>query len=313
MKDYIVRGTDSTKSFRFFAANTTQTVNEAVKSHGTSPVVSAALGRTMTGAAMMGQMLKNPSDRVSISIKGDGPIQGIIVEANAMGHVKGYPHVPVVDIPNNEQGKLDVRNAIGNAVMTIVKDLGLKEPYVGQVAMLSGEIAEDLTYYFATSEQTNSVVILGVLVDVDYSIRQAGGIIIQVLPDAQDEAITALENKLGEFTALTTYLDQGKTVEEVVEMLLGEVDFMQKTDVAFKCDCSRSRMEKGLISLGKKELTEILEDEQEDLELVCHFCSEKYDFNKQDIKEVIEAIEEMTEEEIEEAEEQVVEIEFVQE
>lgn len=292
MADYIVRGIDSTKSFRFFGANTTQTVNEAVKSHGTSPVVSAALGRTMTGAAMMGNMCKSPNDRVSISIKGDGPIGGIIVEADNMGNVKGYPYNSIVDIPNNEQGKLDVRNAIGNAVMTIMKDIGLKEPYIGQTAMLSGEIAEDLTYYFATSEQTNSVVVLGVLVDVDYSIKQAGGIIIQVLPNAQDEAITALENKLAEFTSLTAYLEEGKTVEQVIEMLLGEVDFMQKTDVAFKCDCSRERMERGLISLGSKELTEIAEDEQEDLEIVCHFCNNKYAFDKQAIKELVDSLEE---------------------
>ncbi|MEG0353256.1 MAG: Hsp33 family molecular chaperone HslO, partial [Cellulosilyticaceae bacterium] len=290
MADYIVRGIDSTKSFRFFGANTTESVNEAVKSHGTSPVVSAALGRTMTGAAMMGNMCKSPSDRVSISIKGDGPIGGIIVEADAMGNVKGYPYNSVVDIPNNAQGKLDVRNAIGNAVMTIMKDIGLKEPYIGQTAMLSGEIAEDLTYYFATSEQTNSVVVLGVLVDVDYSIKQAGGIIIQVLPGAQDEAITELENKLAEFTSLTAYLEEGKTVEEVIEMLLGEVDFMQKTDVAFKCDCSRERMERGLISLGSKELTEIAEDEEESLEIVCHFCNNKYDFDKQAIKELVDSL-----------------------
>lgn len=290
MKDYIVRGTDNTKSFRFFATNTTQTVNEAVKSHGTSPVVSAALGRTMTGAVMMGNMFKNPSDRVSISIKGDGPIQGIVVEADALGNVKGYPYQPVVDIPKREDGKLDVRNAIGNALMIVMKDIGLKEPYVGQVAMLSGEIAEDLAYYFATSEQTNSVVILGVLVDVDYSIKQAGGIIIQVLPDAKDEAIDALEKKLGEFTSLTSCLEEGKSVEEVIEMLLGPVDFMEKTDVAFKCDCSRDRMERGLISLGKQDLTEILEDEQEDLELVCHFCNNKYAFDKHDIRDIIESI-----------------------
>lgn len=290
MTDYIVRGIDSTKSFRFFGANTTQTVNEAVKNHGTSPVVSAALGRTMTGAAMMANMLKKADDRVGISIKGDGPIGGIIVEADAAGNVKGYPYESIVDIPNNAQGKLDVRNAIGNAVMTIMKDTGLKEPYMGQIAMLSGEIAEDLTYYFATSEQTNSVVVLGVLVDVDYSIKQAGGIIIQVLPEAKDEAITALENKLGEFTSLTTCLESGQTVEEVIEMLLGDVDFMQKTEVRFKCDCSRSRMERGLISLGKKELTEIVEDGQEDLELVCHFCNSKYTFDKADIKEVVDSL-----------------------
>ncbi|MGL6174578.1 MAG: Hsp33 family molecular chaperone HslO [Cellulosilyticaceae bacterium] len=290
MTDYIVRGIDQTKSFRFFATNTTNTVNQAVKNHGASPVVAAALGRTMTGAVMMGNMFKNPNDRVSISIKGDGPIQGIVVEADAMGHVKGYPYQPIVDIPKAENGKLDVRSAIGNALMIVMKDIGLKEPYVGQVAMLSGEIAEDLAYYFATSEQTNSVVALGVLVDVDYSIKQAGGIIIQVLPDAQEEAIVALEEKLKEFTSITACLEEGKTVEQIIEMLLGEVDFMEKTDVSFKCDCARERMERGLISLGLEELKEIVEDEQEDLELVCHFCNNKYAFDKQAIKEIIDSL-----------------------
>lgn len=290
MSDYIIRGTDKEKNFRFFGANTKQMVNTAVTSHGASPVVAAALGRTLIGASMMGAMLKNDNDRVGISIKGDGPIQGIVVEADAKGNVKGYPYVSVVDIPLNEMGKLDVRNAIGNAVMTVVKDIGLKEPYVGQVAMLSGEVAEDLTYYFATSEQTNSLVILGVLVDRDYTIKQAGGIIVQVLPDAKDEAITALEERIKSFGSFTTYLDEGDTVEQIMTRLLGEIDVMEQTSVAFKCDCSRERMERGLMTLGKSELNEIAEDEEPEVELVCHFCNKKYNFTKEEINTLVESL-----------------------
>lgn len=289
MKDYMIRGTDKEKNFRFFGADTKNMIRTACEKHQTTPVVSAALGRTMTGAAMMGCMLKRDTDRVSISIKGDGPIGGVVVEADGKGYVKGYPYESQVDIPNRSDGKLDVAGAIGNAMMTVIKDLGLKEPYTGQVAMLSGEIAEDLTFYFAVSEQTNSVVILGVLIDVDYTIKQSGGIIIQVLPGAKDEAITDLENKLKDFTSITTYLDRGEKVEEIIKRLLEDIEIMEKQEVAFKCDCSKYRMERGLISIGKKELEEITQEE-ETIELVCHFCNEKYYFSKDEIEEIIKAL-----------------------
>ncbi|MEF9960427.1 MAG: Hsp33 family molecular chaperone HslO [Niameybacter sp.] len=291
MENYIVRGTDRNRQFRFFGANTTGIVNVATSHHGTSPVVSAALGRTMTGALMMGAMLKNDSDRVCVMIRGDGPIQGITVEADAKGNVKGYPHQAVVDIPQKENGKLDVSGAIGNAVMTVTKDIGMKEPYTGQVAMLSGEIAEDFSFYFAVSEQTNTVVILGVLIERDYSIKQAGGIIIQVLPDATDEAISEIEARLKSFTSLTQCMEEGKSIEDVIKMLLGDdIDIMDKTDARFYCDCSKERMERALISLGKQELTNIANDEQEDLELVCHFCNTKYAFDKKAIKEIVDEL-----------------------
>lgn len=286
MQDYIIRGTDKERNFRFFGANTKHMIKTACENHQTTPVVSAALGRTMTGAAMMGLMLKRDSDRVSISIKGDGPIGGIIVEADGNGNTKGYPYQAQVDIPNKPDGKLDVSGAIGNAMMTVIKDLGLKEPYTGQVAMLSGEIAEDFTFYFAVSEQTNSLVILGVLVDIDYSIKQAGGIIIQVLPDAKDEAITELENKLKDFTSLTTYLDAGETIEQIINRLLEDIEIMEKTEVDFKCDCSKERMERGLISIGKKELDEIIAQE-ETIELVCHFCNHKYYFPRSEVQKIV--------------------------
>ncbi len=287
MKDYMIRGMDKERNFRFFGVNTKNMVKTACENHQTTPVVSAALGRTMTGAAMMARMLKRDTDRVSILIKGDGPIGGIIVEANGLGHVKGYPYQAQVDIPNKPDGKLDVSGAIGNAVMTVIKDMGLKEPYTGQVAMLSGEIADDLTFYFAVSEQTNSLVILGVLVDVDYSIKQSGGIIIQVLPDAKDEAITELESKVKDFESMTRYLDEGQTIEEIMGRLLEDIDIMEKIEVDFKCDCSKYRMERGLISIGKQELEEIIEQE-ENIELVCHFCNHKYDFARDEIKKIVE-------------------------
>ncbi len=291
MTDYIVRGTDKEKNFRFFAANTTTLVKYAVEQHGTSPVVAAALGRTMTGTLMMGAMLKNDQDRVSVSIRGDGPVQGIFVEANAKGEVKGYPVQPVVDLPLNEKGKLDVRTAIGNAVMTVTKDIGLKEPYVGQIAMLSGEVAEDFTDYFAISEQINSLVALGVLADSKELIKQSGGLIIQVLPNATDEAISALEERLKGFTAMTTYMEEGKSVEDIVYMLLGEdAEIMDRMPAHFKCDCSRARMESGLISLGRTELQNIVEDNQDDVEIVCHFCNQKYDFDKSAIQDILEEL-----------------------
>ncbi len=288
-KDYMLRGTDKNRNFRFFGANTKELVDTACKKHNTSAVAAAALGRTLTGAAMMGSMLKRDSDRVSIIIKGDGPLGGIIVEANGMGEVKGYVYNPDVELPLNDIGKLDVANAVGNAVMTVMKDLGMKEPYSGQVPMLSGEIAEDISFYFAVSEQTNSAVMLGVLVDVDYSIKQAGGIIIQVLPDAEDDAITKLEAKIKEFTSLTQALEKGQSIEYVLERLLGEIEIMDKTPVTFNCDCCKERMERALISIGKKDLAEIA-NEDEKAELVCPFCNHKYQFDKKELEELIEQI-----------------------
>lgn len=283
--DYMVRGIDIGSNFRFFGANTTHLVDVACQKHQTTPVASAALGRTLTANLMMGGMLKNPDDRVSIIIKGDGPIGGIITEANGDGQVKGYVYNPQIESHLNYLGKLDVGGAVGNANMTVVKDLGMKEPYSGQVPMLTGEIAEDLTYYFAVSEQTNSVVILGVLVDVDYSIKQAGGVIIQVLPDAKDEAIDALEEKLKDFGTLTERMEKGQSIEYVIEQLLGRVEYMDTMPVAFHCDCNKDRMERALISVGKKDLAEIIEEDGQ-AELVCPFCNDKYVFDKGELEDI---------------------------
>lgn len=287
--DYMVRGIDAGSNFRFFGANTTHLVNEACAKHQTSPVASAALGRTLTANLMMGGMLKNDDDRVSIIIKGDGPIGGVITEANGHGEVKGYVYNPQCESHLNYLGKLDVGGAIGNANMTVVKDLGMKEPYSGQVPMLTGEIAEDLTYYFFASEQTNSVVILGVLVDRDYSIKQAGGIIIQVLPDATEEAISALEEKIKDFGNLTDRMEKGQSIEFVIEYLLGKVEYMDSMAVSFSCDCNKDRMERALISVGKKDLEEIMEEDGQ-AELVCPFCNDKYLFGKEELKDIIDSL-----------------------
>lgn len=282
----MVRGIDKGANFRFFGTNSRNLVNEACQKHQTTPVASAALGRTLTATAMMGAMLKRDEDRISIIIKGDGPLGGIITEGNGKGEVKGYVYHPQIESHLNYLGKLDVGGAVGNANMTVVKDLGLKEPYSGQVPMLTGEIAEDLTYYFAVSEQTNSVVILGVLVDVDYSIKQAGGIIIQVLPDAKDEAVDELEERLKDFGNLTDKLDKGQSIEYVIESLLGEVEYMEQTAVTFVCDCNKDRMERALLSVGKKDLQEMA-DEDGQAELVCPFCNDQYVFSKDELEDMI--------------------------
>lgn len=289
MKDYVVRGTDKDKNFRVFGSITREIVQTAQEYHQTSPVVTAGLGRVMTAAVMMGQMLKGERDRLSVSIKGDGPIEGVIVETNSEGNIKGYPYNPNVDIPLNASGKLDVSGAFGNAVMTIMKDIGLKEPYIGQTILVSGEIAEDFTYYFATSEQTPSAVALGVLVDVDYSVKHSGGFIIQVLPGASDEAIDLLEDKLKDFPPVTALLEEGNTIEQIIERLLGEVAFLEKREIQYHCDCNLEQMERGLISIGEKELTEIINEDKK-AELVCHFCNKKYLFDEQKLQGLINEI-----------------------
>lgn len=287
MKDYLVRG--NTENFRFFGSYSRNLVNEACEKHQTSPVASAALGRTLTANVMMGSMLKSDEDRVSLIIKGDGPIGGIITESNGKGEVKGYVYHPQIPTHHNHLGKLDVGGAVGNATLTVVKDLGLKEPYSGQVPMLTGEIAEDLTYYFAVSEQTNSVVILGVLVDTDYSIKQSGGIIVQVLPDASEEAIDKLEEKINQFGNLTDKLDKGQSIEYILENLLDETLQFTYSDIAFCCDCNKERMEQALISVGKKDLTEIIEEDGQ-AELVCPFCNHHYLFKKEELQSLLECM-----------------------
>lgn len=286
--DYILRATAGEGSVRVFIANTKETVQQAFLHHKTSPVMSAALGRALTAVSIMGSMLKSDDDLVTIKIKGDGPGKGLIVTGDSKARVKGYPFNPMVDIPLKPNGKLDVQNALGEGSLTVIKDMGLKEPYVGQIPLVSGEIAEDLTYYFAKSEQTPSAVSLGVLVDRNYYIKQAGGFIIQVMPNADENIINSLENKLATIKPFTTLLEEGNTIEDILNILLGDfgVNILDKIPVKFYCNCSKERVEKALISIGKDELETIIKEDKK-ATLHCHFCNKDYEFNENDLKTLL--------------------------
>ena len=288
MNNYIIKATAANHQIRAYAAVTKEMVEEARRIHNTSPVATAALGRTLTAGAIMGSMMKNEKDVLTIQIKGDGPIGGITVTADSKANVKGYVNNPNVVIPANKIGKLDVAGANGKGMLTIIKDIGLKEPYVGHTPLVSGEIAEDITYYFASSEQVPSVVALGVLMNKDNTVRQAGGFIIQLLPGASEEVITKLENTIKGINSVTTMFEEGNTPETILENILGNVGLEQldKIPTDFKCNCTREKVEKALISIGKRDLQEIA-DEGEPVELNCHFCNESYVFEVEDIKKYI--------------------------
>lgn len=285
MSDYIIRATAANDSIRAFCASTKDIVETARINHNTSPVVTAALGRLLTAGAMMGSMLKSEDDLLTLQLRGAGPMKGVTVTANSNAQVKGYPINPDVVIPANSKGKLDVAGAIGVGVLSVIKDMGLKDPYVGQVELISGEIAEDLTYYFATSEQVPSSVALGVLMNKDNTVRCAGGFIIQVLPGASDDILDMLEEKLKGLPSFTTMLDEGLSPEDILERILGDMDLkiMEKVDTSFTCNCDKKRVEKVIISLGKKEIDEMIRD-NEPIEVKCQFCNRAYEFDTSDLK-----------------------------
>jgi len=287
MKDYIVRATAAQGTVRAFATITTELVDKAFRIHGLSPIATAALGRTLTAAGMMSRMLKGEKDKLTIQIKGDGPLGGIVVSSDSKANVRGYVYNPIVDLPLNDHGKLDIRTAVGFGYINVIKDMGLKEPYIGFADLVSGEIADDLTYYFATSEQVPSTVALGVLVDAN-GVRSAGGFIIQLMPGTDEETIEKLEKRLIGFPPISKLLAQGTSPEEILEMLLEDMDpkILEKVPCNFECNCSRDRMERNLISIGKNDLLEILEDGK-GAELQCHFCNTKYNFTHQDIERLI--------------------------
>ena len=288
MSDYIIRGMAADKQVRFFAANTKELVEKARQIHNTSPIATAALGRLMTGTAMMGSMCKNDSDIVTVQIKGDGPMGGLVVTSDAKARVKGYVYNKDVMLPPNAQGKLDVGGAIGNGVLTVIKDLGLKEPYSGQTNLITGEIAEDLTYYFASSEQVPSSVGLGVLMNKDNTVRCAGGFIIQLMPFATEETISQLEENLKDVTSVTDFLDKGYTPEQMLEKLIGHLD-LEITDTIptqFYCNCSKERVEQAVASIGKKDIQEMI-DEGKDIEVKCHFCNTAYNYTVEDLKNIL--------------------------
>ena len=289
MADYIVRATAGDHQIRAFAATTRELVEEAKQAHNTSPVATAALGRLLTAGAMMGIMMKGEDDILTLKIQGSGPIEGLTVTADSKGNVKGYAYNPGVMLPPSPAGKLDVGGAVGEGVLSVIRDIGLKEPYVGQTILVGGEIAEDLTYYYATSEQTPSSVALGVLMNRDNTVKQAGGFIIQLLPGASDDMVDRLEKRLGEISPITTLLDQGNTPEMILQHILGEfgLEMMEQSPAHFYCNCDKDRVEKALVSIGKKELQEMIDDGKS-IEVNCHFCNKNYEFTVEDLKELYE-------------------------
>jgi len=288
MSDYMIRATAANGQIRAFAATTKEMVEDARSAHNTSPVATVALGRLLTGGVMMGAMMKGEGDLLTLKIHGDGPIQGLTVTADALGNAKGYVLNPEVMLPPNAKGKLDVGGALGLGVLNVIKDIGLKDPYVGQTILVTGEIAEDLTYYFATSEQTPSSVALGVLMNRENTVRQAGGFILQMLPGASEEAIAALEAKLADISSITALLDEGRTPEMILESVLGDfgLEIFEKMPVQFYCNCSKQKIEKALISIGQKDLQEMIAD-GETIEVNCHFCNKHYPVTVGELKELL--------------------------
>ena len=288
MNDYIIRATAANDQIRAFAAVTTEMVETAREQHNTSPVATAALGRLLTAGAMMGSMMKGEKDVLTLQIKAGGPLQGITVTADSQGNVKGYVGNPDVCIPANSKGKLDVAGAVGPGFLTVIKDMGLKEPYSGQVMLQTCEIAEDLTYYFAISEQVPSAVGLGVLMNKNNTVRQAGGFIVQLMPFAEEEVISRLEQNVQKINSVTNLLEEGHTPESLLEKVLEgfDVQINEKMDTRFRCNCSKERVAKALISIGRKELNEMIQ-EGKPIEMNCHFCNTNYNFTVEELKEIL--------------------------
>lgn len=287
MTDYLVKALAYDGFVRAYAVNATETIAEAQRRHDTWNTASAALGRTMIGGLMLGATLKG-DDKLTIKIDGNGPAGGIVVDSNGKGDVKGYIKNPHLSLPLNEIGKLDVRGAVGTeGMLTVIKDLGLKEPFSGQTPIISGEIGEDFTYYLAVSEQIPSAVGVSVLVDTDDSIKTAGGFMIQIMPGAEDEVIDQIEERLKETTRISSLLDQGQTPEAILQKLLGtnDVEFLETMPVQFKCDCSKEKFGAAIISLGPDEIQAMV-DEDHGAEAVCTFCNNKYEYSEADLLEL---------------------------
>ena len=288
MTDYLIRATAADAQVRAFAVTSRDLVEEARDRHDLSPVVAAALGRLMTGACLMGSMLKGEKDVLTLQISGDGPVGGMTVTADSRGNVKGYANRPQAMMPPNAQGKLDVGGVIGAGYLRVIKDMGMKDPYASQVALQTGEIADDLTYYFAASEQVPSCVALGILMERNNTVKQAGGFIIQLMPFAQEEVIRKLEENVAGLQSVTTLLEEGNTPEQILSLLLGDMglEITEKTPVRFWCGCSKERVEKVLYSLKKEDLQEMTE-EGKDVELHCHFCNTNYVFTADELKKMV--------------------------
>ena len=286
MSDYIVRATAADAQIRAFAVTTKEMVETARVAHGTSPVMTAALGRLLSAGSMMGAMMKGDKDVLTLQIQCSGPAKGLTVTADAHGNVKGYASNPVVDLPLNARGKLDVGGALDLGVLSVIKDMGLKEPYVGQCQLQTGEIAEDLTFYFATSEQVPSAVGLGVLVDKD-GVKQAGGFIVQLMPFTTDEVIDKLEKRITEMDSVTGMLERGLSPEGILEEILGDfgLEITDTVPTQFHCDCGKEKVSRALASISKKDLDDIIND-GESIEVKCHFCNKAYSFDIDELKEI---------------------------
>lgn len=281
-------------SARAFVINSTDMVNEAIRFHHTAPTATALLGRTLTAASMMGTLLKDPGNTLTLTIRGDGPAGTTLAVSDYAGNVKGYIANPATDIPRKPNGKLDVSGAVGYGTLSVVKDIGLKEPYSGMIELVSGEIAEDVTEYFHSSEQTPSACALGVLVNPDLTCLAAGGLLIQLLPFADEETAAKIEQNLSNFSSISSLIAEGKSLYDLIDLALDgiEYDVFDEIDVAYACDCSRERMERAIISLGKKDIEEIFaecraEGKSEEIEICCQFCDKKYKFFREDLSEIL--------------------------
>lgn len=276
---------------RAFAVSSRNLTERARVCHNMSPVISAALGRLLAAGAMMGVMMKGSEDLLTLQIISDGPAKGLVVTADAAGNVKGYPQAADVELPANALGKLDVGGAVGSGILRVIRDLGLKEPYVGTTQLQTGEIAEDLTYYFASSEQVPSSVGLGVLVDTDCSIRQAGGFILQLMPQADDEVIAQLEKNISEISPVTDMLERGLTPEDMLEELLKglEMEVIDSVPVNFACNCSKERVQNALASISKSDMKSMVDD-GEPIEVKCQFCNTAYTFDVEELKKMLERV-----------------------
>ena len=288
MNDYILRATAAGDTVRAFAIRSTDLTAEARELHHTFPVVTAALGRLLSAGAMMGSMMKGEDDKLTLQMKGDGPIAQMTVTADSHGNVKGFAANPSVDIPLKRAGKLDVGGAVGKGFLTVIMDLGLKEPYNGQVEIQTGEIGDDLAYYFTVSEQTPSVVGLGVMVDTDSSVKHAGGFILQVMPDAAEETIAALEEKVAGADPVTTMMDNGMSPEDILEYYLGDLGLKitEKLPVRYYCGCSKEKVAGALATISTEDLQEMINDGEE-IEVKCYFCNSAYKFSTEELEEII--------------------------
>ncbi|MCI7322220.1 MAG: Hsp33 family molecular chaperone HslO [Lachnospiraceae bacterium] len=287
MTDYIVRATAADAAIRAFAITSREMVETAREDHNTSPIMTAALGRLLSGGAMMGTMLKGEKDLLTLQIQCSGPAKGLTVTADSKGNVKGFALNPVVELPPNQQGHLNVGGALDLGILSVIKDMGMKEPYVGQCQLQTGEIAEDLTYYFATSEQIPSAVGLGVLMNPDNTVKQAGGFIIQLMPFTSDEVIDKLEKKIQEIDSVTMMLERGLSPEGILDEILGEfgVEIVDKIPTAFVCDCSKEKVSRALATISKKDMDSIIND-GEGIEVKCQFCNQAYHFDIDELKEL---------------------------